>query len=85
LNAGWIRKKETGEARGFAFGRITVAPVWAVTVVNAVVRVFNRHQAGLMAFFTTAMTSDVVAPTTGTYRLVAHFRMANEGRTNTTS
>lgn len=53
--------------------RITVVPVWFMKVVSAVVKLFSKHQGELLAFFTTAMTSDVVAPTTGTRPLGAHF------------
>lgn len=54
--------------------RITVVPVWVMRLVNAVVKIFSKHQGELLAFFTTAMTSDVVAPSTGAHTLEAHFR-----------
>ena len=57
--------------------RITSVPVWAMKLLVAATRIFNKHQAGLQAFFMTAMTSDVVAPTTGARSLAAHF---TEGR-----
>ena len=53
--------------------RITAIPVWAMKSVNAVVKIFNMHQGELLAFFTTAMTSGVAAPTTGIHRLRDHF------------
>lgn len=53
--------------------RITSIPVWAMKMLVAVTRIFNKHRAGLLAFFTTAMTSDVVAPTTGARSIAAHF------------
>ena len=53
--------------------RITTVPLWAVTATIAVTRVFSRHRAGLLAFFTTAMTRDAVAPATGSRRLSEHF------------
>ncbi len=53
--------------------RLTAIPVWVMKSVNAVVKIFNKHQGELLAFFTTAMTSDVAAPTTGTHRLSDHF------------
>jgi hypothetical protein len=37
------------------------------------VELFSKHQGDLLAFFVTAMTSDVVAPTTGTRALGAYF------------
>jgi short subunit dehydrogenase-like uncharacterized protein len=39
-----------------------------------VAREFNRHQGELLAFFTTMATTDVVAPSTGTHTLEAHFQ-----------
>ena len=37
-------------------------------------RIINRHQGELLAFFTTMMTHDNVAPTTGTHSLEAYYR-----------
>jgi uncharacterized protein YbjT (DUF2867 family) len=54
--------------------RITSVPVWIVKAVIAATRIFSRHQAELLSFFMTAMTSDVVAPTTGARSLEAHYR-----------
>jgi hypothetical protein len=42
------------------------------SVVRAV-RVFNRHQGEVLAFFTTMSTTDVVAPQLGRCRLADHF------------
>jgi len=42
--------------------------------VRALVHLFNRHQGELLAFFTTMATTDVVAPSTGTHTLEAHYR-----------
>lgn len=53
--------------------RITSVPVWVMKLVIAVTRIVSTHQGELLSFFTTAMTSDVVAPTTGTHSLAAHF------------
>ncbi|NNE47142.1 MAG: SDR family oxidoreductase [Rhodothermales bacterium] len=53
--------------------RITEVPVWMMRLATAVTKVANRHQGELLAFFFTAMTSDVVAPTTGTQRLEDYF------------
>jgi uncharacterized protein YbjT (DUF2867 family) len=54
--------------------RITALPVWVMKTAVAAAKVVNKHQGELLAFFTTAMSSDVVAPTTGTRRLDAHFK-----------
>ena len=53
--------------------RITSVPVWAMKLLITATRIFNKQQAGPLAFFTTAMTSDVVAPITGGRSLAAHF------------
>lgn len=55
-------------------GRISSVPVWLMKSVVAVTRIFNRHQGELLAFFTTAMTSDVVAPSTGIHTLVDYYK-----------
>ena len=45
--------------------------MWSIV---RLVRLFNQHQGDLLAFFTTMATTDVVAPSTGTRTLEAHFR-----------
>ncbi|MCP4663366.1 MAG: SDR family NAD(P)-dependent oxidoreductase, partial [bacterium] len=50
--------------------------MWSVV---RLVRLFNRHQGELLAFFTTMATTDVVAPTTGTHTLEAHYRSLGGG------
>jgi uncharacterized protein YbjT (DUF2867 family) len=54
--------------------RITSVPVWAMRAVVALTRAFNRHQGGLLAFFTEAMTAEAVAPGAGARTLAEHFR-----------
>lgn len=54
--------------------RITRVPVWTLKATAALTRLFGRHRAELLAFFTTAMTRDSVAPLSGTHTLEAHFR-----------
>lgn len=54
--------------------RITRVPVWTLKAATALTRIFGRHRAELLAFFTTAMTRDSVAPLNGTHTLEAHFR-----------
>jgi uncharacterized protein YbjT (DUF2867 family) len=54
--------------------RISSVPVFVMKLVISTTRVFNRHQGELLAFMTAAMTSDVVAPRTGTRRLEAYFQ-----------
>ena len=54
--------------------RITSVPLWVMRSVVSLTRMFNRHEGELLAFLTTAMSLDAVAPTTGTHILEAHFR-----------
>lgn len=54
--------------------RITALPVWIMKIAVAAAKLVNKQQGELFAFFTTVMSSDVVAPTTGTRRLEAHFK-----------
>jgi uncharacterized protein YbjT (DUF2867 family) len=53
--------------------RITVVPVLVMGLVVGLTKIFDKHQGELLAFFTTAMTSDVVAPAVGVRRLKDHF------------
>jgi uncharacterized protein YbjT (DUF2867 family) len=54
--------------------RITTVPLWTVSSLLKGLRLFNHHQAELLAFFTTMMTSDMVAPSSGAHLLSDHFR-----------
>jgi uncharacterized protein YbjT (DUF2867 family) len=54
--------------------RVSAVPEWLTWAVVRLVRLFNRHQGELLAFFTTMATTDVVAPATGTHTLGAHYR-----------
>ena len=54
--------------------RISTVPRWVMLVVIFVTRLFSRHKAGLVAFFTTMATRDVVAPPTGNHTLGRHYR-----------
>jgi uncharacterized protein YbjT (DUF2867 family) len=53
--------------------RISSVPVGVMKMVIALTRIFSRHQAELLAFFTTMMTSDMVAPASGTHTLKTYF------------
>lgn len=57
--------------------RISHVPGWLMWAVVRLVRVFNRHQGELLAFFTTMATTDVVAPAVGVHTLESHFRELN--------
>ncbi len=54
--------------------KVTRIPEWLMWPVVRMVHLFNRHQGDLLAFFTTMATTDVVAPSTGTHTLEAHYR-----------
>ncbi len=53
--------------------KISRVPEWLMWPVVRLVRLFNRHQGELLAFFTTMTTTDVVAPKSGTHTLKDHF------------
>jgi len=48
--------------------------------IIAVTKIFNKHQGELLAFLTTAMTSEVVAPATGIHTLKEHYNTLQENR-----
>lgn len=54
--------------------KISSIPLWLMRLLVSVTKVANRHEGELLAFLTTAMSTDGVAPTTGTRTLGAHFR-----------
>lgn len=53
--------------------RVTGVPVWLSTAAIAATRMVSRQRAELLAFFTTAMTHDAVAPARGSRHLSDHF------------
>jgi uncharacterized protein YbjT (DUF2867 family) len=54
--------------------RISSVPFWLMKATVALTKIFSKHQGELLAFFTTAMTSDVVAPSIGTHTLKDHYQ-----------
>ncbi len=60
--------------------KITTVPLWIMAVVIFLTRLFSRHTAELMAFFTTMGTRDVVGPPSGTHTLGAHYRELEAAR-----
>ena len=54
--------------------RITSVPVWIIRLSVTLMRLLNRHNGELLAFFAAMMTSDMVAPATGSHRLGEYFR-----------
>jgi len=53
--------------------KITSIPAWLMRLIVSLTKLFNKHQGELLAFFTTAMTSEVVAPSIGTHTLKDHY------------
>lgn len=85
INVGGPEVMTYREIAGLAFksightAQVSSIPVWLANTATAAVKLFNRHQGGLLAFFTTAMTNDTVAPATGTHTLGAYFQeLAND-------
>ncbi len=60
--------------------KVTCTPAWLMWPVVRLVRLFNRHQGELLAFFTTMATTDVVAPGTGTRTLEQQFKGGTDMR-----
>jgi uncharacterized protein YbjT (DUF2867 family) len=54
--------------------RISSAPLWLMKAMVMLTKIFSKHQGELLAFFVTAMTSDVVAPAIGTHTLKDHYQ-----------
>lgn len=54
--------------------RISSVPLWVMNAAVSLTRLFNRHRGELLAFLTTAMSIDAVAPSVGIRRLEDHFR-----------
>jgi uncharacterized protein YbjT (DUF2867 family) len=54
--------------------KVTSIPVWAMKTVLFATRLFNRHSAELLAFFTTMSTRDVIGPITGSHTLQTHYQ-----------
>jgi uncharacterized protein YbjT (DUF2867 family) len=59
--------------------KVTHIPAWLMWSVVRLVRLFNRYQGELLAFFTTMATTDVVGPATGSRSLEEHFRQLGAG------
>jgi uncharacterized protein YbjT (DUF2867 family) len=80
IDVGGPQTMTWSEAAALAFevlgrpAKVTRLPEWLMWSVVRLVRLFNRHQGELLAFFTTMATTDVVAPSTGTHTLEVHFR-----------
>jgi uncharacterized protein YbjT (DUF2867 family) len=67
------------EVQGKRVDKITSVPVWLMRVSIAVTKIFSKHQGELLAFLTTAMTSEGVAPATGTHTLKEHYKILQGG------
>ena len=60
--------------------KITSVPAWLMRFIIAVTKIFNKRQGELLAFLTTAMTSECVAPATGTHALREHYNTLHGNR-----
>ena len=60
--------------------KITSIPTWLMRLTILTTKIFNKHQGELLAFFTTAMTSEIVAPATGTHTLKEHYSTPQRNR-----
>ena len=65
--------------------RISHVPERLMWAVVRLVRLVNRHQGELLAFFTTMATTDVVAPATGSHTLEAHYRGLRQSQSQSVS
>jgi uncharacterized protein YbjT (DUF2867 family) len=54
--------------------KITIVPLWVMNFIQYTTRIFSPHKAGLLAFFITMATQDMIGQTTGTHTLKAHFK-----------
>ena len=54
--------------------RISSVPLFAMKAAVSLTKMFNRHKGELLAFLTTAMSTDAVAPPVGVHYLEDHFR-----------
>ncbi len=61
--------------------KVSRVPEWLMWSVVRLVKLFNRHQGDLLAFFTTMATTEVVAPPTGTHSLEEQYRQLLESQT----
>jgi uncharacterized protein YbjT (DUF2867 family) len=69
----WNEAAETAFAVLGRPAKISHVPERLMWMVVRLVRLVNRHQGELLAFFTTMATSDVVAPAMGSHTLAGHF------------
>jgi uncharacterized protein YbjT (DUF2867 family) len=61
--------------------KVSRVPGWLMWSVVRLVKLFNRHQGDLLAFFTTMATTEVVAPRRGTHTLENHYRHLLQAKT----
>lgn len=72
-----LTQRGIAEAAFVALGnpaRITTIPAWLAQMAVSAIRPFQRYRADLWQFFVTSAGLDNVAPTTGEYRLIDHYR-----------
>jgi uncharacterized protein YbjT (DUF2867 family) len=84
IDVGGPETMNWNEVAGLAFdvldrpAKISHVPAWLMWTAVKLVRIFNRHQGELLAFFTTMATRNLVAPATGSRTLEQHFRELGE-------
>lgn len=64
--------------------RISRMPLWLIRFVVAVAKVFSRRQGEVLAFLTTMMTTDMIAPRHGSILLGDHYSALAAGGTTGT-
>ena len=69
----WREAAETAFKSLGKKARISSVPIGVMKTIITFTRIFSRQQAELLAFFMTMMTSDMVAPASGTRTLITHF------------
>jgi len=76
-----LSRHQIAEAAFTALGRpvrLVKMPVWAMTLVRLIYGVFNRRMGEFLSFMQLVATHECVAPSSGTRRLLDHFK----GRAN---
>jgi uncharacterized protein YbjT (DUF2867 family) len=58
--------------------KITLVPIWIMNMIQWVTHIFSPHKAGLLAFFITMATQDMVGPKTGSHTLRDHYKNMRE-------
>jgi len=60
--------------------KTTSVPVWMIRAAHFLVKLFNKHMAGILAFVMTAATTEGIAPQTGNHSLRDYYRDLAAGK-----